>query len=276
VAEELPISLRWLTLWFGIPTRQRLASGVLWRAENDAAGRAILRGRFEQAEQRFVERYLTPGMTVLDIGAHHGFYTLLASKKVGPGGRVVAFEPSPRERERLERHVKWNEGTNVAIEGVALGETAGSAELFLVHGKETGCNSLRAPQNGSATMKIGVKVARLEDYLGSKQIGAVDFVKMDVEGGELGVLRGSGGFFEREPRPVVLCEVQDVRTAAWGYRASEIIGFLERAGLRWFAIREDGSLEAVSPSGQNTWDGNFVAAPAERFERLREAGLLVS
>jgi FkbM family methyltransferase len=265
-----------MTLWFGVPTRQRLASGVLWRAENDAAGRAILRGRFEPAEQRFVERYLAAGMTVLDIGAHHGFYTLLASKKAGPAGRVVAFEPSPRERERLERHLRWNECKNVTVEGVALGESNGSTELFLVEGKETGCNSLREPQDSSATRKVSVQLMRLEDYLKSKQIEGIDFIKLDVEGGELGVLKGAGDFFERKPRPVLLCEVQDLRTAAWGYRASEVIGFLARAEFAWFAIREDGSLQRVEADSRTDWDGNFVAAPPERFEDLRDAGLLVS
>ena len=56
-----------MTLWFGIPSRVRLPSGVVWRAENDACGRAILRGRFENAERQFVERCLEPGMAVLDM-----------------------------------------------------------------------------------------------------------------------------------------------------------------------------------------------------------------
>lgn len=92
---------RWLTLFFGIPQRVRLPFGSHWVARNDASGRMILRGHFENVESQFVERFLKPGMVVLDIGAHHGYYTLLASQKVGPAGRVIAFEPSSRERRRI-------------------------------------------------------------------------------------------------------------------------------------------------------------------------------
>ena len=85
-------------------------------------------------------------MIVLDIGAHHGFYTLLASRKVGKKGKVIAFEPSPRKRRKLIWHCRLNRTDNVWIESCALGSFDGEAELFLVKGKETGCNSLRPPE----------------------------------------------------------------------------------------------------------------------------------
>jgi ubiquinone/menaquinone biosynthesis C-methylase UbiE len=61
----------------------------------DVCGDAVFAGNFEEAERQFMERFLKPNMIVLDIGAHHGFYTLLASHKVGPTGQVIAFEPLP-------------------------------------------------------------------------------------------------------------------------------------------------------------------------------------
>jgi hypothetical protein len=64
---------------------------------------------FETAETGFVQKLLRPGITVLDVGAHHGLYTLLASRRVGRNGRVIAFEASPRECRRCAiggRHVR--------------------------------------------------------------------------------------------------------------------------------------------------------------------------
>jgi FkbM family methyltransferase len=252
----------------------RLPWGAVWRAENDAGGRAILRGQFENSERRFVERYLEPGMTVLDIGAHHGFYSLLASKKVDRDGRVIAFEPSPRERERLARHLTLNACSNVLVEEAALGEMEGHADLFLVAGKETGCNSLRQPQTKHLTRKVPVRVKRLDDYLRTAQIERVDFIKIDVEGAELSVLRGADGVLGRRPRPILLCEVQDLRTQAWGYPGMEIIKFLAERGYGWFMLREDGCLCMVDTNGRTKWDGNFVAVPLERSEDLRNRGLL--
>jgi hypothetical protein len=72
---------------------------------------------------------------VLDLGAHHGVYTLLACKRVGASGMVIAFEPSRRERERLRRHLRVNRCSNARIAPYALSERAGEADLFLVEGE---------------------------------------------------------------------------------------------------------------------------------------------
>ena len=64
----------------------------------DFIGGSILEGGYENAECNFGRRFLKPGMTVLDIGAHCGFHTLLFSKSVGRRGRVLAFQPSRSNR----------------------------------------------------------------------------------------------------------------------------------------------------------------------------------
>lgn len=113
-----------------VPLPTRLPWGDYWLAYNDVCGDAVFAGNFEEAERQFVERFLRPGMIVLDIGAHHGFYTLLASRKVGEKGKVIAFEPSPRERRKLIWHCRLNRTDNVWIESCALGSFDGEVELF--------------------------------------------------------------------------------------------------------------------------------------------------
>ena len=75
--------------------RWRLPFGAWWLPQTGELDRKLVEEGFEKKELHFVETLLRPGMTVLDIGAHHGLYTLLCSKGVGPEGRVIAFEPSP-------------------------------------------------------------------------------------------------------------------------------------------------------------------------------------
>src|SRR5260221_5026119 len=195
----------------------RLSFGAWWLAGRGALDERLLSGDFETSELRFVESYLKAGMTVLDIEAHHGLYSLLASKRVGKSGRVRSFEPSPRERKFLKQNLGINRCRNVQVESFALGSCAGRAELFLVEGIEDGCNSLRPPAAEVTTTKLPIEVRSLDEYLEQRSIEKVDFIKLDVEGAEIEVLRGATRLLQADKRPVILAEVQDRRTAPWWY-----------------------------------------------------------
>ncbi len=95
----------------------------------------------------------------------------------------------------------------------------------------------------------------------------VDFIKLDVEGAELSVLHGATKLLQRESRPAILAEVQDIRTEPWGYAAREIIQCLIRMDYRWFAIAAKGALLPISCE-QETYDANLVALPVERTEEF--------
>lgn len=246
----------------GLPLPIPLPFGAWFLARNDYMGGAEMHGGFELAERAFVSRFLQAGMTALDIGAHHGLYTLLASKLVGPNGRVFAFEPSPRERRALRWNVGLNRCKNVVIEGLALGNEEGEGSLYVVDGHETGCNSLRPPAWPGGVSPVAVCISSLDKWLGMHKVKTVDFIKLDVEGGELSVLQGAQKLLESAPRPVVLAELQDIRTQPWGYRASEIILYLSSKGYKWFSLSAEGSLMPLDVRAE-TYDGNFVACPAE-------------
>ena len=131
---------------------------------------------------------------------------------------MFAFEPSPRERRALLRHVRINRCRNVSIEALALGGEEGNASLFVVQGEQTGCNSLRtpAPDVPGEFIPTPVHIVRLDDWLDAQKIERVDFIKLDVEGGELEVLRGAEDLLKRRPRLLILAELQDVRAKSLG------------------------------------------------------------
>jgi FkbM family methyltransferase len=259
---------RWIRVFPNTPLPVRLPFGAWWLANNDYLGATLFYEGFEEAERSFVESFLRPGMTVLDIGAHHGYYTLLASRRVGSRGRVVAFEPSPRERSRLNLHLRLNRCKNVSVESCALGDADSEEELFLASRAESGLNSLRRPDVSGATTRVSVAVQRLDDVLLKQRIGSVDFVKLDVEGAELSVLKGARELLTKRPRPVILAEVQDVRTTPWGYEAKEIVRFLSDLDYRWYAPAAGGRLGEMDVRLEK-YDGNFVAVPEEHGAALR-------
>ncbi|HKV26035.1 MAG TPA: FkbM family methyltransferase [Candidatus Acidoferrum sp.] len=253
-----------------MPIPLRLPFGAWWLADNGALDHELMYNGFEEREMRFVEHLLKPGMTVLDIGAHHGLYTLLSSKRVGRRGRVLAFEPSPREYQRLLRHVHINRRKNVSAECCALGNDNAVADLFQVDGFRDWGNSLRQPLVPEPTHRVQVPMRRLDDVLENLGIVKVDFIKLDAEGAEVEVLRGAAKLLQRTPRPVMLVEVEDLRTQPWGYAAREILQLLEKWNYRLFGLTESGSTYPARLD-QESYDDNFVAIPHEQLNGFLQA-----
>jgi FkbM family methyltransferase len=266
-AQYISLAYRARPIFPEIPIPLRLPFGAWWLAHNSALDDDLIHEEFEDVELAFVERLLRLGMTVLDVGAHHGLYTLLASKCVGRAGHVVAFEPSFRERKRLRRHLRLNRCHNVVVHSCALGDTPCEADLFVVEGREDWCNSLRVPQIDAPTRSERVAVERVDDVLERQAIGRVDFIKLDAEGAELSFLQGACRTLAAS-RPVILAEVQDLRTRPWGYPAREIIDFLVRSNYRWFALTANSILHPISTQ-LSTYDANLVALPEERADEIR-------
>lgn len=266
----ITVRSRFKSLWFqlfpSIPLPVRLPYGGWWLAVNDTCSDAIFTNNYEKAEWRFVERVLKKGMIFIDIGAHHGFYTILAAKKVGSSGCVIAFEPSPRERGRLLLHLKLNHCTKLKVEPFTLSSQDGESTLFLVDGKGTGCNSLRPPVVSEPTKTINVSTMTLDNYLKKANIHHVDFIKMDVEGAELEVLKGAKGLLSQNSRPVVMAEVYDIRTNPWGYPASSIYDFLAERNYHWFSINSRGTLKPCTRI--DYYEANLVAVPQERISEV--------
>jgi FkbM family methyltransferase len=249
-----------------LPRLVKMPAGYSWIAWNDHLRDEVLNGNFEPAEQRFVERFLKSGMTVLDIGAYYGLYTLIASGKVGRHGTVIAFEPSPSQMRRLKWNLRMNFCRNVRTEQVALGNSHGVSNFFLVQGGMPALSSLCRPLSyGAAVRQIRVRVTSLDTYLQHQLfVSVIDFMKVDVEGGELGLFEGARNLLIREPRPVILCELEDVRTQSWGYHANDAAEFLHALRFRWFLPNRDGSLRRIEDGHQ--FNGNYVAIPEERME----------
>ena len=244
----------------------RLPYGGWWLGRDDVCSRGISRRNFEEGEWRFVERFLKPDMIVLDVGAHHGFYTILCSKKVGTTGRVIAFEPSPGEQRKLSFHLKLNHCKNVKIEPYALAAQNGKATLFIIKGRDTVFNSLRPPAVSMPTETIAVSTIRLDDYLKSVCLHKVDFVKIDAEGAELEILQGAEHSLMAESSPIMMIEVSDDRTRPWGYSSSAIYDFLAEQGYTWFSVTDNGFLRLYE---KGTGLYNFVAVPKSKLHEMR-------
>ncbi len=140
-------------------------------------------GTYESAKAWRIAEAVRAGFTFYDIGAHVGYYTILASRFVGTEGRVLSFEPLPRNIKFLREHIERNKCRNVTVIESAVAEKSGESMFFESSDSYTG----RLRGNGS----LRVEVVCLDDLFDHGIIPAPDCLKIDVEGAELDVLRGS-------------------------------------------------------------------------------------
>jgi FkbM family methyltransferase len=171
----------------------------------DAADAAVtpgLRsGTYEPHLTAVFERYCRPGMTVVDVGANLGYFSLLASKFVGANGRVVALEPNSENCRLLLSSLRLGGISNVELFPVAAGEAPGWAYYATHVGSNGGL-----VDDGDLLSRFGnvVPTFRLDDLVQ----GRVDLLKMDVEGAEGRVVLGATRIIEND-RPIVTTELKE-------------------------------------------------------------------
>jgi FkbM family methyltransferase len=188
-------------------------------------------GRYEPNEMHAIAGILRDGMTFVDVGANQGVFTLLGARLVGPAGSVHAFEPSARDRGRLEANVALNGLRNVKVHPQALGAAAGKAVLEVATAERPGHNTIGgfAYSDTAPAYELDVDVTTLDAAMEEAPVSRLDLLKIDVEGSETSVLRGARKSLARF-RPVILAEAQDASLRAQGSSADELVEVLRASG----------------------------------------------
>jgi len=157
---------------------------------------------YEAPETAIVRRELGPGQTFVDVGAHIGYYTVIASSLVGDAGTVFAMEPSPENFGVLVNNIRASGRSNVFAINKAASSKTGVTDLYLSPGN-SGDNRLFPP--GPPWQRVRVETVRLDDLF-SAYAGRIDFIKCDTQGHELSVLRGAAETLGRFPSMKMLFE----------------------------------------------------------------------
>lgn len=216
-------------------------------------------GYFEEALTRTMLSLVRPGMTVIDVGAHIGYFTLLAARLVGRSGNVLSLEPTPGTCALLLANV--SAFPNVIVRSCAAWNETTTLPLRDFGGGFSAFNSFTVPR----TLLRGHRVVEVEavplDAELERQGLRPDFIKIDVESAERQVLEGLAGTLERT-RPILTLEVGDVGVpGVWS--TAELIAFMTTR-FRYDAFEWLGrSLARLRPRAQWSYD-NLVFAPRER------------
>jgi FkbM family methyltransferase len=206
-----------------------------------------LTGEYERGTTTLYEGLLSEGMTVVDIGAHYGYYTLVAARGVGRSGRVYAFEPHPTNYEILFKNIVLNGYENVIAVKKAISDRSGTANLTVVG------NSLEHRLSSSYSQSrcsISVETTTIDEFLESVGCSEVNVIKMDIEGGEESALKGMTGLLRTSARLKIVMEYAPSRLEAGGVRPLSIVNWLREFGFVVWTINErNGDLLPMDPRG---------------------------
>lgn len=208
------------------------ARGCRWIAGSAPHGAWL--GTLERGKLARFAGFLRPGATVWDIGANVGLFTLPAALGVGTAGRVIAFEPFPRNLEHLERHLALNALRHVTVVAAAVGAEAGTVAM------SEGDSPSEFHADPSGTWRV--PAVTLDGWRRDTGEPLPDVVKIDVEGAEADVLRGGRESFARA-RPTIFLALHGEAARAtcgellrgWGYRISSLDAEPIERGVEWLA-----------------------------------------
>ena len=173
---------------------------------DDLVGRALyFFGDLDPKVTWVIRRLLDPGDIALDIGANLGFLSLFMAKVVGAHGTVHAFEPNPVLCNILKQTFARNHGSNIRLHPVALGASTGEMELRVPRNNLGAASLVR--QTSDLVDAHTVRVVGLDDLVAQESIARASFVKLDVEGFELEVLKGAQKLFSN-CRPSILFRIK--------------------------------------------------------------------
>jgi FkbM family methyltransferase len=203
-------------------------------------------------DKRVYLSFVRPGDIALDVGANVGAHTVFLSHLVGKRGRVLAFEPLPANidalKETLRRRARH---PNIVILPVAVGNSVSSEKsvMMKVPGDDLTQASLAVQMTGSwegkpAVHEVAVPLTSLDTNKEVQSLRHIEMVKIDVEGGELDVLRGATQTLSRH-LPLIYCEAYDKWQASFGYGPADLLSFARSLGYPAARVFSEGRVHPI-------------------------------
>jgi len=206
----------------------------------------VAAGRYEPMTLSLFRAALRPGATVLDLGANVGIFTIPAARAVGPGGRVIAFEPNPRTLPHLRANIERNGLSNVTV--VEQGAAAGIGTHTFVAATRGNTSTVYGDIIAGEPVEavFTVPMTTVDAVVGDAR---VDVVKIDVEGSEWPALDGMHDTLERNPDLVLFIEFEP---AALRVAGTDPDALLARLQARFTSVQmvDEQAMALVDPA---TW-----------------------
>ncbi len=187
------------------------------------------RGEWEGEIYQALRPLVGPGDTVLDVGAHVGYSTLLFAQWVGPSGKVYSFEPFAPLVEQIRANVSLNAfDERVEIISAGVSDVAGNADFYKPRGSNSGVGSLAKP--GKKATPVSIQTLRLDDWIRTHELTGVALCKLDIEGAEGRALAGMAEALGAHVAAAFLIELHPPELLMLGDSVHGVLRTLAEAG----------------------------------------------
>ncbi|WP_294328366.1 FkbM family methyltransferase [uncultured Chryseobacterium sp.] len=201
-------------------------------------------GEYEKNEIDYLYSVLQKGDIFIDVGGNIGLFSLNASKLVGNNGKVYAFEAFKPNYEKFSRHLILNQSQNVTLEHLAVTDKNGYIDIL--YNEDYDNVGMASSYLEEFTAKESVKSINLDDYVRNQQIGKIDLIKIDIEGGEFSALQGMHEILIRY-QPKIIIEINNIALKSSNHSEEELIHLLVQKGYSQTKVlsRNENSYNAV-------------------------------
>ncbi len=206
----------------------------------DTAGEMAAGEAWEVATTHVFKQLIRPGDAIVDVGAHWGYFTLLAATLCAETGRVYAFEPHPKNFAMLSRNIAANHLSNVVTVQSAVSNCDGSTQLFEARGS-MGHSVNTLPEewrmfDGATPRAVAVSTVKLDNFFANNPVQP-RLIKIDIEGAEPRALEGMQGLIKRCPEVALITEINPLYIDS--DMARSFFGALTGLGLEIVIIDDD-------------------------------------
>ena len=186
---------------------------------------------YEEFETKLVKDIIKDGNIVVDIGANIGYFTLIFARLVGEKGKVFAFEPEPNNFNLLKKNIEINGYKNVNLINKAVSNKSGKIKLYIDNVNYGGHSLIAEIPNRQS---IEIESIKLDDFFSANK--KIDFIKIDVEGAELEVLKGMSNLLNQKDDIKILLEFNPLMLKSFGVTTQEYVNLLIRFNFKIYEL----------------------------------------
>lgn len=199
---------------------------------NDRLGRVIYTDNNFEVKTRYeLISSIATGMTVIDIGANIGYYTVQFANIVGKTGKIYAFEPNPIINKLLIENINLNNYQNVIVENIALSNSDADVLMHLPNDGYEAHGSMMPNETFVSSKTIISKAITLDDYVKNNKINSIDLIKIDTEGAELLVFNGAHNVL-KSMKPKIVFECAEPLCKSFNHSVIDVLSLLKEYGYK--------------------------------------------